>query len=358
MRMIGIIVFAGVFTLSMMCVSCGEKSPSEMKADIEEGKYDEAMCLEAIEADSYYRREVAAQSMSKYGSKKVVKPLIKHMHNDPQDSVRRICLNGLVDRVKRNEDKAEDLIPELVKVFKSKDAVIRERAVEALGDIRTDEGFKALPEMLKDPKPEVRIATVKALAKYEDRKDEVLPKIYELLKDKEPQVTREVVLNLAKIGQKAAVSMLIEALDIEDTVTKSYAVKELGKLKALEAADKIIEILKSDKYTMRILAAEALGEIRDQKAVKPLGELLNDQNDEVRKAAVTAIGKMGGAELEDMLIQQLDSNDVDMRSRALEALEATKCNSDAFKVKLRIIIEHDASQDMRNRAKALLDKIK
>jgi hypothetical protein len=67
---------------------------------------------------------------------------------------------------------------------------------------------------------------------------------------------------------------------------------------------------------------------------------------------------MGGAELEDMLIQQLDSNDVDMRTRALDALESTKCNSDAFKVKLRIIIEHDASQNLRNRAKEILDKIK
>jgi HEAT repeat protein len=358
MRIAGVIALAGVLALTMLCVSCGEKSPSQMQEDIDKGRYDEAMCLEAIEADSYYRREVAALNMGKYGTKKVVKPLLKHMHSDPQDSVRRICLNGLIDRVKRNEDKAEDMVPEFIKVFKAKDDVLRQRAVEALGDFRTEEGYKALPEMLKDPKPEVRIAAINALAKFEDKKDEVLPKIYELLKDKEPEVTREVVTNLAKIGEKAAVSMLVEALDSDDTVTQTYAIKELGKLKALEAADKMIELLKSDKYTVRVLAAEALGEIRDQKAVKPLGELLNDQNDEVRKAAVTAIGKMGGAELEDMLIQQLDSNDIDMRSRALEALDATKCNSEAFKVKLRIIIQHDASQDMRNRAKELLDRIK
>lgn len=358
MRIAGVIALAGALALSVFCVSCGEKSASQMKEEIEGGKYDEAMCLEAIESDSFYKREVAAQFMGKYGSKKVVKPLLKHLHNDPHDSVRRMCLNGLIDRVKRNEDKPEDLVAEFIKVFKAKDDVLRQRAVEALGDFRSEEGYKALPEMLKDPKPEVRIATVNALAKYEDRKDDVLPKIYELLKDKEPQVTREVVKNLAKIGQKAAASMIIEALDSEDTVTQTYAIKELGKLKALEAADKIIELLKSDKYTVRVLAAEALGEIRDQKAVKPLGELLSDQNDEVRKAAVTAIGKMGGAELEDMLIQQLESNDIDMRSRALEALEATKCNSEAFKVKLRIIIEHDASQNLRNKAKELLDKIK
>jgi hypothetical protein len=79
----------------------------------------------------------------------------------------------------------------------------------------------------------------------------------------------------------------------------------------------------------------------------------------VRKAAVAAIGKMGGgAEFEEMLLHQLDSNDLEMRRKALDALEAAKCNSDAFKVKLNIIINHDASQEMRDRAKALLDKIK
>ncbi len=358
MRIVGIIALAGALALSMLCISCGEKSANQMKEEIEGGKYDEVMCLEAIESDSFYKREVAAQYMGQYGSKKVVKPLIKHLHKDPQDSVKRMCLNGLVDRVKRKEDKPEDLIPELIKVFKAKDAVLRQRAVEALGDIRLEEGYKALPEMLKDPSSEVRSATVASLAKYEDKKDEVLPLLHDLLKDKEPQVVRDAVKAMAEIGQKAAVSMLIEALDSDDTVTQTLAIKELGKLRAVEAADKIIELLKSDKYTIRMLAAEALGEIKDQKAVKPLGELLKDQNDEVRKAAVTAVGKMGGAELEDMLLQQLDSNDVDMRSRALDALEGTKCNSDAFKVKLNIIINHDASQDMRNRAKALLDKIK
>lgn len=359
MRMASIFAVAGILALSTLCLSCGEKSASQMKEEIEGGKYDEPMCLEAIESDSFYKREVAAQNMGKYGSKKVVKPLLKHLHKDPEDSVRRMCLNGLVDRVKRKEDKPEDLVPEFIKVFKAKDDVLRQRAVEALGDIRIEEGFKALPDMLKDPSPEVRTAAIASLAKYEDRADEVLPLLHELLKDKEPMVVRKTVKAMADIGQKAAVGALVEALDSDDTVTLTIAITELGKLRAVEAAEKIIELLKSEKYTIRILAAEALGEIRDERAKKPLFDLCKDQNDEVRKAAVSAIGKMGGgAEFEDMLLEQLDSNDVEMRSRALNALEAAKCHSDAFKVKLRIIIEHDASQDMRNRAKELLDKIK
>jgi HEAT repeat protein len=359
MRMASIFAVTGILALSALCLSCGEKSAKQMQEEIEGGKYDEAMCLDAIESDSFYKREVAAQNMGKYGSKKVVKPLIKHLHKDPENSVRRMCLNGLIDRVKRKEDKAEDLVPEFIKVFKAKDDVLRQRAVEALGDIRIEEGFKALPEMLKDPSPEVRTAAILALAKYEEKVDEVLPLLHGLIKDKEPMVVRKAVKAMADIGQKAAVGALVEALDSDDAQTLTIAIKELGKVRALEGVEKLIELLKSDKYTIRIEAAQALGEIRDERAKEPLRLLCNDQNDEVRKAAVSAIGKMGGgAEFEEMLLQQLDSNDVDMRIRALNALENAKVNSDAFKVKLKIMMDHDANTALRQRAKELLEKIK
>jgi HEAT repeat protein len=231
MRLVTFIAVAVAAMLLSVCIGCGEQSGEDLKKQIEDGRFNQEEALQAIESASEYRRQVAAEFLAKLGDKKVIKPLIKHMHKDPSMKVRKICLNGLLARAKEKGPGAdvETLVPEFIETLKGEDANFRQKGVFALGELRTEDGYKAILEMLKDKAAEVRVETVKSLAKF--GKKEALAELVKLYDD-EASVRRVAVEKIAEIGGPDAIDLLIPALQNDDYSVKRMAVDELGKMKA------------------------------------------------------------------------------------------------------------------------------
>ena len=340
-----------------VCIGCGQKSGEQLQQAIDDGKFNQEEVLQALESESEYRRQVAAEFLAKLGDKAVVKPLIKHMHTDASVKVRKICLNGLLLRAKEKGPgaDAETLIPEFITMLKAEDTNLRQKAIFALGEMRNDDGYKAILEMLKDKAAEVRVEAVKALAKFE--KKEALAELVKLYDD-EASVRRVAVETIAKIGGPDSVDLLIPALENDDYTVKRIAVDELGRMKARKAAPKIVPLLEADNSSLREAAANALGIMRERTAIKPLIKLIKDPILDVRRAAVKALVSIGGIEELDELIALLDDGDNKVREYALDGLVQMKAQSEALKAKLRYMATSDPYTDLREKAKVALDAMK
>ncbi len=333
----------------------------------QKGEFDQEECLKALESESYYRREVAAQALAAHGDLKVVKPLIEHMLNDPVVSVRKMCLNSLVMR------KEKSAIPYIIQGLKDKDVVFRQRACHALGEMRTEEGYKALVGALKDSSEEVRAGAVEALANFGT--DSVFPEFAKLFEDKSLIVRRVAVRKIAEIGGEKAVEHLIGALNNSDFTVISTAIKGLDKLKARKAVPHIIPILDHENASLRATAAGMLGRMPGPKSLNALFlRLERDESGAVRKALIEAFSIMAFAEaerrrvvktlaappgstvddLQGKVIKFLDDSDAEIRELALDALIKANVKTDLFKGKLRYISEHDPVTSLRVKAKSAL----
>jgi HEAT repeat protein len=353
MKLVSCITAAAAVALLLVCAGCGEEGGDDLKKKFMSGKFNQEESLAALESDSEYRRSVAAEYLPKLGDKKVIKPLVRHMHTDPSIMIRKICVTGLMQRQK---EEAEPLVPEFIKVLEQKDANLRQKAVTALGKVRTEEGYKALLGMLKDPAPEVRVETIKSLALFE--KKETLPELAKLYEDKESSVRREAVDTIARVGGKGAADLLILALKCSDFVVKRKAVEELGRHKARKAAPDIIPLLDADDYSLREVTARALGLMRSREAGEALRQRYKVETSlDVKRAIVAALSNIGGIETVDFMIGILDEGDIPKRLDALEALKKLKVDSVALREKLKELIAHDASTKVRKIAKELLQKL-
>lgn len=313
-------------------------------------RFDQQESLEALESEQVYRRQVAAEFLAKWGDGSVVTPLVRHMHNDPSVIVRKICLMGLLGRGD------ESLVPEFIKVLKAEDANLRQKAVYALGELRTDEGYTALLGMLEDSAPETRIEAVEAIAKFS--KKESLGEMAKLYGDKDIAVRRTVVEKIAEIGDKDAVEHLLPALKDSDAAVARTAVEKLGELEAVEAVEHIKPLLKHENPPLREAAARAISRMPAKGAIEELIEALRDENPDVRRTVIELWGPVATDEAVEALISLLDDNDAEVRYCALAALEKMKADSELLRKKLQYMAASDPHTRIRMKAKRMLKMLK
>ncbi|WP_414625083.1 HEAT repeat domain-containing protein, partial [Calothrix sp. CCY 0018] len=111
---------------------------------------------------------------------------------------------------------------------------------------------------------------------------------------------------LGKIGDKAAVEPLINALQDEDSFVRSSAAEALGKIGDKAAFEPLINALQDEDLYVRRNAAEALVKIGDKAAVEPLINALQDEDSRVRWSADEALGNIDiPSRLERLLRSQL-----------------------------------------------------
>ncbi|HEX3414938.1 MAG TPA: HEAT repeat domain-containing protein [Stellaceae bacterium] len=165
---------------------------------------------------------------------------------------------------------AAEAIPLLTEALR--DAILRRRAVDALG----------------------RIGPAAA---------ETVPLLTEALRDADEPVRRRAAEALGQIGP-AAIPALTEALRDADEAVRVGAARALGKIclgkigsAAAEVVPALTEALRDPDRDVRWRAAYSLGLIGPaaDKAIPVLTEALRDADEAIRQAAAEAIGKIGPA---------------------------------------------------------------
>ncbi len=176
--------------------------------------------------------------------------------------------------------------------------------------------------------PEVRYATIKAIAGHGPLLDRVLVALAARLDDEDSDVRHAAVKALG--GREALPSVVLMAvaalLNDKDLVVRHAVVKALGGREALpgEVLTALAAVLNDEDSDVRHSAIKAIGkrEALPNKVLIALVALLDDKDSDVRHAAVKALGGREAipSEVLTAVAALLNDDDFDVRRAAVEVL--------------------------------------
>jgi HEAT repeat protein len=185
-------------------------------------------------------------------------------------------------------------VPVLVSALKARDAEVRTRAAQTLGQAGPDakEAVPALIAALQDKQSNVRVAAVDALGEMGVEGKEAAPQLARLFHDRSLRVREHVRKALAEIGP-AAVESLCDALAEDQIEVRLDAIKTIALFgpTAKKAVLALRHAMKDRDHRIRAAAAEALGamELEAADAVPELLEGLRDKKQLVHDKAANAL---------------------------------------------------------------------
>jgi len=116
------------------------------------------------------------------------------------------------------------------------------------------------------------------------------------LKDENKNVKAASATSLGTLKDRRALSSLIEALGDSDVVTRTNAAASLGLMADKTATQPLLKVLtnKEEREKVRTVALDSLGLIKDTTALEPILKILIDEyeKDGIRKSAATAMRLM------------------------------------------------------------------
>ncbi len=190
----------------------------------------------------------------------------------------------------------------------NEDPEMRKRSAKVLSEYSEEDVMNALVDAaLNDDDPDVRKNAGAAIAKMDD--EESIKKLVKLSKN----------FNKGRMPWPA-VNLLIEALEIGDTVLKINAARALGRLGSQKAVKPLINTADDDDPMVRKSAILALGMIGDSRAAKYLEKKLDDDNEGVRRAALDALHDLGRGKGEKPFLRALKDDDDNIRAMAVRSL--------------------------------------
>jgi HEAT repeat protein/cyclophilin family peptidyl-prolyl cis-trans isomerase len=221
----------------------------------------------------------------------------------------------------------------LLRVIRARGAnvMLRAEAVQAAGSVGIDTSQDFLVDLLADPSPVVRLAALRSVAKGED--DTFLAVLSGLDPDPHWTVRAELATILGGKDRERVLAQLTRMLTDPDARVLPAVLTALTKLKAPDIVKILVQALNHDDFVVRTYAANNLGELRPEEAVQPLvaafkrGE--GDTSYSARVAAMSALAKYGPAVATPTLQSALADKDWAVRERAAELLKTIDPSSDA-----------------------------
>ena len=157
----------------------------------------------------------------------------------------------------------------------------------------------------------------------------------DLLENALPLVRQRAAEALGEIKHKSAVPHLIQALKDPVWQVRGHAAEALGKIGHVSAVPNLAKALQGEKehFEVRWRAATALGKIGHESAVPHLVKALQDEYSPVREEAVEALGRIGHESAVPSLVKALKDPYLSARLKAVWALGVTGRSIQGKKVK-------------------------
>jgi len=161
--------------------------------------------------------------------------------------------------------------------FKDKDPWVRYFAAKAAGENRDPNLMQPLSEMIKkDPAHQVRIAAIEAMGNIGGT--EAVTVLADLLKEENVDIVRTAIGALGNIDHPESMGHVISALYYPQRVIKLEAVRALGKKGGREAVYALKKLFASEKDELVLQeVVESLYQIGDKNAITALVELGSDK---------------------------------------------------------------------------------
>ncbi len=182
-------------------------------------------------------------------------------------------------------------VPNLIKALKREDREIRSLAAYVLGNIKEKEAVPSLIGLLEDVDLGVRGEAIRALGKIGDSR--AIPALLEILTAKNEGIRVAAVEALGRIARGEGRSnekislALAKALKDENRYVRYAAAGELAALGDKRAIPVLIEALRDENEEIRWRAAEMLGKIGDRKTIRALKRVAKRESDPGILAAIT-----------------------------------------------------------------------
>jgi HEAT repeat protein len=133
-------------------------------------------------------------------------------------------------------------------------------------------------------------------------------------------VRRRVIESIAYFDRPEVAAMIEAAYQHDEDIMRISAVFAMGRSADERWSELVIDELDRDDPQMRYEAARACGELRVSEAVPMLSKMVIDPDLEVKLAAVWALGQIGGQEAQRVLEICLEQGDEALQDAAEEAL--------------------------------------
>lgn len=212
----------------------------------------------------------------------------------------------------------------LVHALNDDHALVRRKAVEALGDFCDPHAIQMLGARMDDDDedPKIREEAVWALTKIHHRQaiSRVAPTLARWAKENSFR-TAQAVEALAQLKDADVAGILVQQLP-EDCDPDSGTLRAVRGIGAPHIVGPLIQALRNRDYLTRTLAAELLGEARDARAVDALITAAKEENKELRRAAIEALGKIGDMRAAPVFQDAAHDKSRRVRKAAVEALQA------------------------------------
>lgn len=227
--------------------------------------------------------------------------------------------------------------------LKSKDAKVRQRAVESILAKGGAQACAALVWALSDRTATVRHTAAVALSELRDER--AVPALTKALRDADETVRTAVAKALGRLRTPAVEISLVAALQDPASAVRWHAARileswnwsptagteravffvALGKMELAanegsEAIDALALVLRAGAYQERQAAVLALGHIPDARVQQILITALSDREDQVRCAAVEALGRLGDRATAVPLLAVLRDPQKNVRAATAEVL--------------------------------------
>lgn len=244
----------------------------------------------------------------------------KHIDSDPEEPLETEAVKSLISDVREYEKDIQRLQTRITELEEEKKEPPKQKASRREAK-RTKE--KEVPAALA-----VRLAIKNALKQgmFESGSDQaVFEKAANDLLDKDIEVKILAATELAKMKNKAAVSILIEAIKFDDPYLVSEVINTLINIGDSRAVPLFKEEAKASHYRIRVACLRGLYKLAEDDDVVPfLIDALKDEHPDVRKTAVTFIGWKENVDTVSGIVQCLRDDDDRVCKAAVSALANMK----------------------------------
>lgn len=223
---------------------------------------------------------------------------------------------------------------------------------------KTAHQINELITMLGDPNPRTQETAYKEILAIGRS---CVPQLLEKAKDWKNAPTDQRVLCVELLGElkdQRPVSALISFLSEKSPRLRYSSAKALGDIGNKSAVSPLVDtLLKDDNWQVKKFTAEALGKLKDKKASEALSTaLLNDGNEFVRGECARAIGAIGDKSCVPSLIKALKDKSPEARAPTAEVLGDFQVKEASQEI--ATMVEQDRSYEVRASCAYALGKIK
>jgi HEAT repeat protein/cyclophilin family peptidyl-prolyl cis-trans isomerase len=202
--------------------------------------------------------------------------------------------------------------------LRSKNPLIRLRAVEVIGRIQDAQDVSQLIPMLRDPDPRVVEEAVFALGQIGSRN--ALPALIQLNKSASPEMQRALAYALGKIGGEEAVEALTEMLHAFKSSVREGAALALANAAHPSCVPALLLAIHDGSAKVVWRAVYALEKVESERAALAVEPLLQHENAVVRAFAASTLGKQKSEKSVKALISALSDGDVRVVINSARAL--------------------------------------